>query len=133
MDVVIVREGKTQGPIARPMPWAPRQGTVGEGVCKHPQSDRSPEPQSQCDGKCLTPVNGQTTEHCDRNRSGDRCGGRVGLRYRSNKALLSPFGSSAEYRSSESAAAPELAVGDWINSEPLKLKDLHGRVVLIEF
>ena len=49
------------------------------------------------------------------------------------KLLLSPFGSSAEYNSSESTAAPELAAGDWINSEPIKLKDLHGRVVLIEF
>ena len=49
------------------------------------------------------------------------------------KVLLSPFGSSAEYRSSESAAAPDLATGDWINSEPLKLQDLRGRVVLIEF
>ena len=43
------------------------------------------------------------------------------------------FGSSAEYKSSESATAPELAAGDWINSEPLKLKGLRGRVVLIEF
>ncbi|HUS12750.1 MAG TPA: redoxin domain-containing protein [Pyrinomonadaceae bacterium] len=43
------------------------------------------------------------------------------------------FGSSAEYKSSESATAPELAAGDWINSEPLKLKDLRGRVVLVEF
>src|SRR5688572_6076244 len=49
------------------------------------------------------------------------------------KVLLSPFGSSAEYKSSGSAAAPELAAGDWINSEPLRLKDLRGRVVLIEF
>ena len=49
------------------------------------------------------------------------------------KLLLSPFGSSAEYKSSESAAAPELAAGEWINSEPLKLKDLRGRVVLVEF
>ena len=49
------------------------------------------------------------------------------------KLLLSPFGSSAEYKSSESAAAPELSAGDWINSEPLKLKDLRGHVVLIEF
>jgi len=30
-------------------------------------------------------------------------------------------------------AAPELANGMWINSEPLTLKSLHGRVVLIEF
>ena len=26
-----------------------------------------------------------------------------------------------------------MATGEWINSGPLKLKDLHGRVVLIEF
>jgi thiol-disulfide isomerase/thioredoxin len=50
-----------------------------------------------------------------------------------SKQLLTPFGSSAEYKSSESAKAPELATGDWINSEALKLQDLHGRVVLIEF
>jgi len=49
------------------------------------------------------------------------------------KLLLSPFRSSTEYRSSESATAPELAGGSWINSTPLKLKDLRGRVVLIEF
>jgi thiol-disulfide isomerase/thioredoxin len=49
------------------------------------------------------------------------------------KQLLIPFGTSTEYKSSESATAPELAAGDWINSEPLKLKDLRGRVVLIEF
>ncbi|HEV2828927.1 MAG TPA: redoxin domain-containing protein [Pyrinomonadaceae bacterium] len=50
-----------------------------------------------------------------------------------SKRLLSPFGSSAEYESSKSATAPELATGSWINSEPLTLKDLCGRVVLIEF
>ena len=49
------------------------------------------------------------------------------------KQLLRPFRSTTEYKSSESTAAPELATGDWINSEPLKLKDLRGRVVLIEF
>jgi thiol-disulfide isomerase/thioredoxin len=49
------------------------------------------------------------------------------------KVIRSSFGSSAEYKSSESGAAPELATGEWINSEPLKLKDLRGRVVLIEF
>jgi thiol-disulfide isomerase/thioredoxin len=49
------------------------------------------------------------------------------------KLLLASFGSSAEYKTSESANAPELATGDWINSEPLKLNDLRGRVVLIEF
>ena len=31
------------------------------------------------------------------------------------------------------AVAPELSNGAWINSEPLTLKSLHGRVVLIEF
>src|ERR1044072_3448406 len=49
------------------------------------------------------------------------------------KLIRSSFGSSAEYKSSETATAPELATGEWINSEPLKLKDLRGRVVLIEF
>ena len=47
--------------------------------------------------------------------------------------LLSPFGRSAEYEGSESSTAPELVTGDWINSEPLSLKGLRGRVVLIEF
>jgi len=49
------------------------------------------------------------------------------------KLLLRPFHSTTEYKSSASPAAPELATGNWINSEPLKLKDLRGRVVLIEF
>jgi thiol-disulfide isomerase/thioredoxin len=49
------------------------------------------------------------------------------------KLMLNSFGSSDEYKSSESVSAPELAAGDWINSEPLKLSDLRGRVVLIEF
>jgi thiol-disulfide isomerase/thioredoxin len=54
-----------------------------------------------------------------------------------SRRLLSPFRAyaenNAEYKSSESATAPDLAAGDWINSEPLKLKDLRGRVVLIDF
>jgi len=37
------------------------------------------------------------------------------------KLIRSSFGSSAEYKSSESTTAPELATGEWINSEPLKL------------
>ena len=50
------------------------------------------------------------------------------------KELLSPFRfSSSTYKSSEAATAPELANGNWINSEPVKLKDLRGRVVLVEF
>ncbi len=34
---------------------------------------------------------------------------------------------------SKSPPAPELAPGSWINSEPLTLKNLRGRVVLLEF
>lgn len=49
------------------------------------------------------------------------------------KLVLSSFGSSKEYQTSESTTAAELAPGEWINSEPLKLKDLRGQVVLIEF
>ena len=30
-------------------------------------------------------------------------------------------------------AAPELAAGGWINSEPLSMQKLRGRVVLIDF
>ena len=33
----------------------------------------------------------------------------------------------------KSPAAPEFGAGTWINSEPLKLKELRGRVVLVEF
>ena len=33
----------------------------------------------------------------------------------------------------KSRVAPDFAAGTWINSEPLKLKDLRGRVVLVEF
>ena len=50
-----------------------------------------------------------------------------------SKLLLAPLGRSAEYKSTESTTAPELATGEWINSGPLKLNDLRGRVVLIEF
>lgn len=49
------------------------------------------------------------------------------------KLVLNTFASSAEYKTSESITAPQLADGDWINSEPLKLSGLRGRVVLIEF
>jgi thiol-disulfide isomerase/thioredoxin len=33
----------------------------------------------------------------------------------------------------KSPSAPEFAAGDWINSEPLTLKSLRGRVVLVDF
>jgi len=49
------------------------------------------------------------------------------------KVIRRAFGSSTEYKVSESATAPELATGEWINSEPLKLNELRGRAVLIEF
>ena len=45
-----------------------------------------------------------------------------------------PFvNSSAEFSGAESKLAPEFAKGDWINSEPLTLDKLRGRVVVIEF
>jgi thiol-disulfide isomerase/thioredoxin len=49
------------------------------------------------------------------------------------KLMFNSFGSSAAYEGSESVTAPALAAGDWINSEPLKLNELRGRVVLVEF
>jgi hypothetical protein len=49
------------------------------------------------------------------------------------KLIRNSFGSSTEYKSSGSAAAPDLANGEWINSAPLKLNELRGHVMLIEF
>jgi thiol-disulfide isomerase/thioredoxin len=49
------------------------------------------------------------------------------------RLIRSSFGISTQYKSSEATLAPELAASEWINSAPLKLNDLHGRVVLIEF
>lgn len=49
------------------------------------------------------------------------------------RRLLSPFRIITAHRISELTTAPELAAGDWINSEPLKLSELRGRVVLIDF
>jgi len=50
------------------------------------------------------------------------------------RLVVSPFrSSSSTYKTSEAATAADLASGEWINSEPLKLKDLRGHVVLIEF
>ncbi|HLN99990.1 MAG TPA: redoxin family protein [Pyrinomonadaceae bacterium] len=34
---------------------------------------------------------------------------------------------------SNAPSAPEFAAGTWVNSEPLTIKDLRGRVVLVEF
>jgi thiol-disulfide isomerase/thioredoxin len=50
-----------------------------------------------------------------------------------SKLLMKTFHSSTEYQSAQSTTAPELAAGDWINSEPLKLENLRGHVVLIDF
>ncbi len=49
------------------------------------------------------------------------------------RRLLSPFRLHTTFESSQPAPAPDLAAGDWINSEPIKLNDLRGRVVLIDF
>ena len=49
------------------------------------------------------------------------------------RRLLSPFRIITAHKGSDLSTAPELAPGDWINSEPLTLKDLRGRVVLIDF
>lgn len=40
---------------------------------------------------------------------------------------------SALIPENSSATAPELAAGEWINSAPLTLKGLRGRVVVVEF
>ena len=46
-------------------------------------------------------------------------------------ALLWAFGSGSA--SLVGKAAPEFTNDTWVNSEPLRLKDLKGKVVLIEF
>lgn len=48
------------------------------------------------------------------------------------RGLRAPFKNSNSL-TKEAAVAPELATGNWINSEPLTLKALRGQVVLIEF
>ncbi len=49
------------------------------------------------------------------------------------RRLLSPFRIITAHKGSDLSTAPDLAAGDWINSEPIKLNDLRGRVVLIDF
>src|SRR5262245_19482956 len=51
-------------------------------------------------------------------------------RLTSGKQMI-PSGTVTEI--TEAPTAPEISSGTWINSEPLSLKILHGRVVLIEF
>jgi len=49
-------------------------------------------------------------------------------------SLVPTFAASTrEVATSDAEMAPEFAPGNWINSEPLTLKGLNGRVVLVEF
>lgn len=50
-------------------------------------------------------------------------------------SLLTSAGTRTPIETDETTArtAPEISNGIWINSDPLTLKSLHGRVVLIEF
>jgi len=50
-----------------------------------------------------------------------------------SRRLLNPFRGYLPDKTAVYVTAPELTPGDWINSAPLKLSDLRGRVVLIEF
>ena len=48
-------------------------------------------------------------------------------------ATVTEPSSSVNVPAKDGPTAPEFAPGTWINSDPLTLKKLHGRVVLIEF
>jgi thiol-disulfide isomerase/thioredoxin len=48
-------------------------------------------------------------------------------------ATVTEPSSSVNVPAKDSPTAPEFAPGTWINSDPLTLKKLHGRVVLVEF
>ena len=50
------RGQELEGPTARRIPWDRRQGTVGEVVCKDPESHRSPELRDRRSGKGLDEV-----------------------------------------------------------------------------
>jgi hypothetical protein len=76
---------------------------------------------------------GHTTKHVNWDCCRGRRGSGVDLCYGVVKASAEFLWPVREYKSEESATAPGLASGDWINSEPLKLNNLRGRVVLIEF
>jgi thiol-disulfide isomerase/thioredoxin len=54
-----------------------------------------------------------------------------GISRLTSRGEMSPSRSMTE--ETKAQAAPEISNGRWINSEPLTLKSLHGRVVLIEF
>jgi peptide-methionine (R)-S-oxide reductase len=46
---------------------------------------------------------------------------------------LTGGGTSIVAEGDKAPTAPDFAAGTWINSDPLKLKDLRGRVVLVDF
>jgi hypothetical protein len=48
-------------------------------------------------------------------------------------ALASPHGAGAPRGMRVGQAAPEITGGPWINSAPLSLAGLRGRVVFVEF
>jgi thiol-disulfide isomerase/thioredoxin len=50
-----------------------------------------------------------------------------------SRRLLNPFRVYLPDKTVAFVTAPDLAPGDWVNSAPLKLSELRGRVVLIEF
>jgi hypothetical protein len=47
--------------------------------------------------------------------------------------LAMPMPSGAQRGARVGQAAPEITGGPWINSEPLSMAKLRGRVVLVEF
>jgi thiol-disulfide isomerase/thioredoxin len=55
------------------------------------------------------------------------------LSYAVTRVRQANGGSATVVSEARAAVAPEFAPGDWINSEPLTLKSLRGRVVLVEF
>jgi hypothetical protein len=48
-------------------------------------------------------------------------------------ALLAVAGNARADVVAAGKAAPEIASGAWVNSEPLTMQALRGRVVLVEF
>ena len=56
-----------------------------------------------------------------------------GLAAATDTGELSSLEADTFVAATKAPAAPEFAKGDWINSDPLTLSKLHGRVVLVEF
>lgn len=57
----------------------------------------------------------------------------VGVSRLTSSAAHEMTGADDVVNESKAPVAPELAKGDWINSEPLTLKSLRGRVVIVDF